>query len=74
MKLAEGSIGDVDALPEGLQPEVHLPVRLSLIEDFAASTSFGKAPDQQQLLQANGKAQVRAGIRTRCALLAVEHI
>ena len=50
MKLAEGSIGDVDALPDGVRPEVHLPVRLSLIDDFAASTSFAKQRDQQQQL------------------------
>jgi len=47
MKLAEGSIGDVNALPDGVQPEVHLPVRFSLIDDFSSSTSFAKQQDKQ---------------------------
>ncbi|KAF5835547.1 hypothetical protein DUNSADRAFT_7246 [Dunaliella salina] len=48
MKLAEGSIGDVNALPDGVQPEIHLPVRFSLIDDFSSSTSFAKQQDKQQ--------------------------
>ena len=51
MKLAEGSIGDVNALPDGVEPQIHLPVRLSLIEDFNASTSFAKHQDKKQGLR-----------------------
>ena len=48
MKLAEGSIGDVNALPDGMEPELHLPYRLSLIDDFSASTSFAKQQAQKE--------------------------